>query len=809
MRGNVWPLLKAVFIAVGAFVATIILTSLPILSFLDLKGLDLLFILRGPLPPPADIVVVAIDEPSFAEISEQWPWPRSLHAQLIDKLKRAGARVIGFDILFAERSLPPEDSALKQAIREAGNVVLVSERAVIDDPLFRHTIRVDPIEGLRDAAVVGNTTLQVDPDGVVRRVRLLLPDIPSFAFQVVRRYAVGHSSQNAEIPLLSGKKRTTLRPSDEVLINHLGPPRAVKTVSYYQALEYERMLPPGIFANKIVLVGRSLQAAPEPDRMAPDVFRTPFSIIADGPTPGVEIHATVVSNILRGDFAAELGPMGRLGLLMGIAMLASLMLLKFRPLPGLAVTVGLAILFFVAAAAIFVQGSLWVPVFSVTCQLALVYAGHLMVQSITAERERRVALEELKLKTARLEALIRVSQVITSTLDPERITEVILQAVGELMPGSVVRLWDLREEDRRMKLVGSYGLLGGIEGEVRSIPFGEGIVGRMVEDRRPIAVEDLRTDPRFVNRELVEQEGLVSLLDLPLLREEKLLGILSIITRKPHRFSPDETALFASFAQQAAIGLENAHLYQDLQNSHQELMAAQAQLVRKTRMAAMGEIAAAVAHETRNPLGALSNCVQLLWKNPHLTGEDAELLDIIRTETQRLNEIVSEFLAFGRPRPPHFQEVDLHELIDETLALVQRDDRCSTSILFSRQFDPFPQKVRADRDQLRQVFWNLFLNAVQAMKEKGTLCVESRNIVSGVAVLVRDTGPGIARTVLPNIFEPFYSTRPGGTGLGLAIVRRIVEEHGGQITVDSQEGVGTCFTLSLPLSGKAGDLQAS
>jgi len=234
----------------------------------------------------------------------------------------------------------------------------------------------------------------------------------------------------------------------------------------------------------------------------------------------------------------------------------------------------------------------------------------------------------------------------------------------------------------------------------------------------------------------------------------------------------------------------------------EEFLAIQAELAKKTRMAAIGEVADTVAHEARNLLGALSTCVQLLRMNPHITREEAELLDIIQTGSHRLDEIASDLLALGRPRPPHFQEVDLHELIGETFALLKRDDRCPSSIVCLRQFDPSLQKVRADRDQLRQVFWNLFLNAVQAMGEKGMLRVETQSAGSQVKVLVRDTGPGIPTTVLPSIFEPFSSTKPGRTGLGLAIVRRIVEEHGGQITVDSQQGLGACFTLSLPLDPK-------
>jgi signal transduction histidine kinase len=227
-------------------------------------------------------------------------------------------------------------------------------------------------------------------------------------------------------------------------------------------------------------------------------------------------------------------------------------------------------------------------------------------------------------------------------------------------------------------------------------------------------------------------------------------------------------------------------------------MAAQEQLIWKTRMAAMGEIAAAVAHEARNPLGALSNCVQLLRGNPNITGEDAELLEIVHTESQRLNEIISDFLAFGRPRPPQFEAVDVHEVVDSTLALLRRDGRCPPSIVFVTKFDPASSAVRADRDQLRQVFWNLFLNAVQAMGEQGELRVDTQSEGSAVQISVQDTGPGISPETLGRLFEPFYTTRAGGTGLGLAIVRRILEEHNGEIRVDSEPDVGACFTLTLP-----------
>ena len=229
---------------------------------------------------------------------------------------------------------------------------------------------------------------------------------------------------------------------------------------------------------------------------------------------------------------------------------------------------------------------------------------------------------------------------------------------------------------------------------------------------------------------------------------------------------------------------------------------AQAEQLRKVQIDTIGAVATVLSHEAHNLLGALTTCVQVLRRNPHLTREDAELLDIIQTGSQRLNEIVSQFSAFEHPKSPNFEEVELHELIEETIVVLQRDERCSSSIVIRRQFDSSLYNIKADRDQLGQVFWNLFLNAVQAMGDQGQLWVETRRVGREIEILVQDTGPGIPAAALPNIFEPLYSTKSDGIGLGLAIVRRTVEELGGHITVHSEHGTGTRFMMLLPVEPK-------
>jgi len=229
---------------------------------------------------------------------------------------------------------------------------------------------------------------------------------------------------------------------------------------------------------------------------------------------------------------------------------------------------------------------------------------------------------------------------------------------------------------------------------------------------------------------------------------------------------------------------------------------AEGALIQKTRIDTVSAIASTFGHEARNLLGALKTCVQVLRRNPHIAPEDSELLDIMQTGSQRLNEVLSQLTTFGHNQPPCFEEVDLHELIEEALNLLQSDDRCSPSIVIRRNFDPSIYATQVDRYRLGQLFWNLFLNAIQAMGEQGELHVETKREGAEVEIFVRDTGPGIPETILPNIFEPFYSTKPKGIGLGLAIVRRIIEEHGGQITVQTAKDTGACFAVRLPFEPK-------
>ena len=215
----------------------------------------------------------------------------------------------------------------------------------------------------------------------------------------------------------------------------------------------------------------------------------------------------------------------------------------------------------------------------------------------------------------------------------------------------------------------------------------------------------------------------------------------------------------------------------------------------------MGRLAAAIAHEIRNPLTSIAGSVSMLSGIPEMNEDHRRLLDIVTRESQRLNSIITDFLAYSRTKQYHFDKVDLIQLVEDTLTLMDhRMTAEKTGITIERRFPAGQAWTIADGDKIKQVFWNFCENAVRAMKGAqggSVLTVAVESLGEDWQVGFTDTGAGMSPQQIEKIFEPFQSNFEGGTGLGLAIVYQIVQAHGGKVWARSKRGQGTTFVLRL------------
>lgn len=241
-------------------------------------------------------------------------------------------------------------------------------------------------------------------------------------------------------------------------------------------------------------------------------------------------------------------------------------------------------------------------------------------------------------------------------------------------------------------------------------------------------------------------------------------------------------------------------LIERLNEAHEKLLRMhQAQLEHADRLASTGEMAAGIAHEIRNPLAGVLGALQVLDAE---AGEDDPRKEILRemiTQLNRMNQAVNDLLSYARPAAPVFEEVNLNDILDRTLSLLKPQFN-GEPIAVNVQLDDTLPVIKADRTLLQQLFWNILLNAFQAMRSGGLLMVQTIWNGQHVTIHIQDTGEGISEEHRTKIFKPFFTTKHKGTGLGLAISKRIVEQHGGTISLETETGKGTTVTITLPIS---------
>jgi len=285
-----WPFssrgIRLLVLALVTLVTISLISRLPAWTLTELRTFDYLSTIDDPSPPDGGPIIVAIDEPALADINAQWPWPRSLHAELVKQLRASGAKAIGLDIIMAEPSTPENDQAITAVV--GPDVVLAGDETLIKTPQADQLLRTTPLPQMTDAgARTGIASITLNGDGVFRNV-------PSYEDGFAMELAKATGIQAPHLPAGS-------------LIQSFGPARSYPTVSYYQALEPKNFLPPDTFKDRVVLVGLSLQNAPEIDQGGVDAYATPYTVHTGKLISGVEVQATIYDNIVHGLAISEAG----------------------------------------------------------------------------------------------------------------------------------------------------------------------------------------------------------------------------------------------------------------------------------------------------------------------------------------------------------------------------------------------------------------------------------------------------------------------------------------------------------------------
>ena len=384
----------------------------------------------------------------------------------------------------------------------------------------------------------------------------------------------------------------------------------------------------------------------------------------------------------------------------------------------------------------------------------------------------------------RYQRLIELSRDVGSTLDLNQVLDRIVNAAADLCDAQAasILLYDAGKNELYFQAATNLEtpLLRGL-----AVPVDSSIAGWVLKQRQPVVISDAEKDPRHFNQ-IGQATHLhtTSLLGVPLCSRESVIGVLEAINKRQGGFSSEDQDLLMALGAQAAIAIENARLFQQ------------------------SDLIAELVHELRTPLGSLNAAAHLLDRAEINTEQRLQLVKIMQGEIARLSDMASAFLDMAHLESgrSHFQieRIELLSLLHDCVAVVQsrvQERKQCLSLELPVSLPP----VNGDRDKLKQVLLNLLSNATNYTPEGGSITLSACARDGEVLLCVKDTGIGIAPENLGSIFEKFYrvpstTTPEPGTGLGLAISKRIVEAHKGRITVQSQEGVGTLFTVHLPVA---------
>jgi signal transduction histidine kinase len=389
-----------------------------------------------------------------------------------------------------------------------------------------------------------------------------------------------------------------------------------------------------------------------------------------------------------------------------------------------------------------------------------------------------------------LQALSAFQQTMAQVLDQKKILTDLREVLGDALQTEFVTVYLFQS---------AADAYADLHGETPPFVAGENFVTALAKRQEPIVREELMLEERDAEAAmcvatLTAREADVC---LPLAAQERLFGFL-LLGRKRNRdiFSVEDLQLLSTLGTEVAVALENARLYEELRNS-------QVMLARTDRLAAVGTLAAGIAHEIRNPLVAVQTFVQLLPEQIDDPEFRTTFLDLTNSELARVSTLINDLLTFARPSPATLDEAQVNDLAEQIVRLLAGQAK-KRDVSLTARLDPELPPCVVDQGQIKQVFMNLVMNAMQATPAGGavsisTTCTREAEGQEWCVIEVQDTGSGIPPEQKEQIFDPFFTTKETGVGLGLFITHQIIEEHGGSIAVESEVGKGTRFLIRLPV----------
>ena len=409
-------------------------------------------------------------------------------------------------------------------------------------------------------------------------------------------------------------------------------------------------------------------------------------------------------------------------------------------------------------------------------------------------------LETTREDLQEINALYQISKGLAATLDPDQLIKDITNLLCENFGFYHVQVFvtDPASGDLVVRHASGENAAKLMEHGHR-LAVGAGIIGHVAELGEPFVTNNVEDVIFFIRNSLMPDTQ--SELTVPIKINGKVLGVLDIQERPPRQFTQRQMQLMIAVADQFAVALQKANLYDELQTALRQEKATRAQLIQSERLAVVGRLLASVAHELNNPLQAIQNALFLIKTDEKLTEQGKQDLDVVLSGTERMASLISRLrVTYRATQADDFKEVDLNEVIKDVYALTSTYMR-HRNISFHFQPEPDLPKVPAIPDQIRQVVLNLFMNAIDASQTKGQFKVSSQSLPDSDQVLLTfsDTGSGIRKEILPHIFEPFVTDKDTGTGLGLTITYDIIHQHAGEIKAENNPDRGATFKVWLPI----------